>query len=59
MKRHKTHNRYFPTFEALIDAVDAGLTKFQNDAAAVKQLDVLTAKLIENAPSSIGTFLLA
>ena len=38
VKRDKTHNRYFPSFEALMQAVDAGLTKFQNDAAAVKQL---------------------
>ncbi len=38
VKRDKTHNRYFPTFEALTQAVDAGLTKFQNDPAAVKQL---------------------
>jgi transposase len=38
VKRAKTHNRYFSTFEALIQAVDAGLTSFQNDAAAVKQL---------------------
>jgi DDE superfamily endonuclease len=38
VKRAKTHTRYFPTFEALIQAVDAGLTSFQNDAAAVKQL---------------------
>lgn len=38
VKRDKTHNRYFPTFEALIEAVDAGLTKLQNDKAAVKQL---------------------
>jgi transposase len=38
VKRDKTHNRYFPTFEALSQAVDTGLTKFQNDPAAVKQL---------------------
>jgi len=38
VKRNKTHNRYFPTFEALMQAVDAGLTIFQQDPAAVKQL---------------------
>lgn len=38
LKRDKTHNRYFSTFEALMQAVDAGLTKFQHDPAAVKQL---------------------
>jgi transposase len=38
VKRDKTHNRYFPTFEALMQAVDAGLSKFQQDPAAVKQL---------------------
>jgi len=38
VKRDKTHNRYFPSFEALLQAVDAGLTKFENDPAAVKQL---------------------
>jgi transposase len=38
VKRDKTHNRYFPTFETLIQEVDAGLTKFQQDPVAVKQL---------------------
>lgn len=38
VKREKTHNRYFPTFEALTQAVDTGLTSFQNDPAAVRQL---------------------
>lgn len=38
VKRDKTHNRYFPTFEALIEAVDTALTAFQNDPAAVRQL---------------------
>jgi len=38
VKRDKTHNRYFPTFEALQQAVDAGLAQFQHDSAAVKQL---------------------
>lgn len=38
VKRDKTHHRYFPTFAALIQAVDAGLTAFQYDSAAVKQL---------------------
>jgi len=38
VKRDKTHNRYFPTFEALMQAVDASLTRFQADPAAVKQL---------------------
>ncbi|NTV62944.1 MAG: IS630 family transposase [Oscillochloris sp.] len=38
VKRAKTHNRYFPTFEALVEAVDTALTTFQNDPAAVRQL---------------------
>lgn len=38
VKRDKTHNRYFPTFEALVEAVDTALTTFQNDPAAVRQL---------------------
>jgi hypothetical protein len=37
-RRDKTHNRYFPTFEALRLAIDAGLSRFQNDPSAVKQL---------------------
>jgi transposase len=38
VKRDKTHNRYFPTFEALTEAVESGLTYFQQHAAEVKQL---------------------
>jgi transposase len=38
VKREKTHNCYFPTFEALMQAVDAGLHRFQHDPVAVKQL---------------------
>jgi transposase len=38
VKRATTHNRYFPTFEALVEAVDTALTTFQNDPAAVRQL---------------------
>lgn len=38
IKRRKTHNRYFPTFEALVAAVDTGLTQLQHDPAAVIQL---------------------
>jgi transposase len=38
VKREKTHNRYFPTFEALTTAVEAGLQHFQAHPAAVKQL---------------------
>jgi transposase len=38
VKRAKTHNRYFPTFEALVGEVEAGLNAFQNDPAAVRQL---------------------
>lgn len=38
VKRDKTHNRYFPTFEALVEAVETALTSFQNDPAAVRQL---------------------
>jgi len=38
VKRGKTHNRYFPTFEALIEAIEAGLSYFRAHAAEVKQL---------------------
>jgi transposase len=38
VKREKTHNRYFPTFEAVTAAVERGLTYFQQHAAEVKQL---------------------
>jgi hypothetical protein len=38
VKRDKTHNRYFPTFEALVQAVEKGMTGFQQDPAAVRQL---------------------
>jgi transposase len=38
VKREKTHNRYFPTFECLIEAVEEGLGQFQACPAAVKQL---------------------
>jgi transposase len=38
VKREKTHNRYFPTFEALTAAVERGLAYFQQYAAEVKQL---------------------
>lgn len=38
VKRDKTHNRYFPTFEALVEAVEKGLAGFQQDPAAVRQL---------------------
>jgi len=38
VKRDQTHNRYFPTFDSLIAAVEEGMIQFQNDAAAVKRL---------------------
>ena len=38
VKREKTHNRYFPTFEALTAAVERGLSYFQQHTAEVKQL---------------------
>jgi transposase len=38
VKRDQTHNRYFPTFESLIQAVEDGLGHFQARPAAVKQL---------------------
>ncbi len=38
VKRDKTHNRYFPTFESLIQAVEEGLGQFQAQPAAVKQV---------------------
>jgi len=38
VKRDKTHNRYFPSCAARMPAVDAGLTKLQNNPLAVQQL---------------------
>jgi transposase len=38
VKREKTHNRYFATFERLVEAVERGLTYFQQHVAEVKQL---------------------
>jgi len=38
VKRHKTHNRYFPTFEGLVKEVEAAMAQFQQDPATVKQL---------------------
>lgn len=38
VKRGHTHNRYFPTFDALVAAVEAGLTHFQQHRAEVRQL---------------------
>lgn len=38
VKHAKTHNRYFPTFDSLIAAVEAGLTHFQQHRDEVKQL---------------------
>ena len=38
VKRAKTHNRYFATFEALTQAVEQGLSYFQQHATEVKQL---------------------
>ena len=38
VKREKTHNRYFPTFDTLTQAVEEGLSAFQAHPAAVKQL---------------------
>jgi len=52
VKRSKTHNRYFPTFEALMEAVDDGLDYFEQHPEAVKQLigtylaDVLDLPLV-------------
>ncbi len=38
VKRHSTHNRYFPAFADLITAVDTALAYFQTHAEEVKQL---------------------
>jgi hypothetical protein len=38
VKREKTHNRYFPTFDDLTEAVKRGLSYFQQQASEVKQL---------------------
>ncbi len=38
LKRDKTHNRYFPTFELLTEAVEEGLSYFQQHTVEVKQL---------------------
>lgn len=38
VKRDKTHNRYFASFEALVEAVEKGMLAFQQDPAAVRKL---------------------
>ena len=38
VKRDRTHNRYFPTFERLVFEVEAGLASCQQQPAVVKQL---------------------
>ncbi len=38
VKRHSTHNRYFPEFADLVTAVDTALSYFQQRGDAVKQL---------------------
>ena len=38
IKRHNTHNRDFPTFATLTEAVETALTYFQDHPAEVKQL---------------------
>ena len=38
LKREKTHNRYFPTFDDLVQAVERGLTFFQQHPAEVRGL---------------------
>jgi transposase len=38
IKRHNTHNRYFPEFSDLTTAVEAALTHFQQHPHEVKQL---------------------
>ena len=38
VKRDKTHNRYFPTFDALVQAVEDGLSSLQGQPTAVKRL---------------------
>jgi transposase len=50
VKRDKTHNRYFPTFEALVEAVDTALAAFQNDPAAVCRLMGSHLEATANAP---------
>ena len=38
LKREKTHNRYFPTFDDLVQAVERGLTFFQQQPQEVRGL---------------------
>ncbi len=38
VKRHNTHNRYFPAFADLTTAVETALTYFQAHGVEVKQL---------------------
>ena len=38
IKRHNTHNRYFPEFSDLTTAVETALAHFQHHPQAVKQL---------------------
>lgn len=52
VKRSKTHNRYFPTFEALVEAVEAGLAAFLTAPDEVKQ--VMGTYLDEQANCSLA-----
>lgn len=54
VKRDKTHNRYFPTFEALVAAVDTALTTFQHDPAAVRQLMGSHVEATGNCPRKVA-----
>jgi transposase len=55
VKRDKTHNTYFPTFESLVAAVDAALSTLQHQPHRVKQLmGTCLDKLVEpeHAPAA-------
>ena len=38
IKRRNSHNRYFPTFATLVEAVETALAHFRDRPAEVKQL---------------------
>jgi len=60
IKRRNTHNRYFPTFATLTDAVETALAHFRVHPAAVKQLmgtyldQMATLAEVEAAPPEVA-----
>ncbi len=60
IKRRNTHNRYFPTFATLTEAIEAALAHFQAHPAEVKQLmgtyldQMATLAEAEEAPNDLA-----